>query len=306
MVSLLVMKILVTGSDGFIGGHVVRRLKDAGHEVVPFDIRSGGDMLDRDAIDKAVADGIEVVYHIAAQADLTKVKSFDDAYICTELNVTGTHNVAYACAKHKAWLVYASTCCVYGNQEQHPETEDTTLPNPAELYAATKLAGEDVIKGYGLNFSMPWTILRFATIYGPGMREALATHVFFDQAYRGADITVHGTGEQDRTLTFIDDLVDGIVRTHEHPESQGHVINLTASEPISANKMAEDIKRIVGSPSKIVHITDRPRQTFHEDFSVEKAKTLLGGWFAKTAWEDGLKKTAEWLEKDKGYKKSWQ
>lgn len=296
------MKILVTGSSGFIGAHVVNRLKAEGHEVVPFDLALGNDMLDREQVEKAVSGGIDIVYHIAAQADLTKIKSFEDAHMATRLNVEGTHNFAYACAKHKVWLVYASTCCVYGNQEKHPETEDGTLPNPSELYAFTKLAGEEVIRGYGTNFGMPYTILRFATIYGPGMREALATHIFFDQAYRGADITVHGTGEQDRTQTLVEDLVDGVVAVATHPQSKGHIINLTAEQSISANKMAEDIKRIVGSPSNIVHITDRPNQTYHEHFSTDKARELLD-WTAKTPWEEGLKKTAAWLEEVKGYKK---
>lgn len=297
------MKILVTGSSGFIGNTVMERLKAEGHEVVPFDILLGNDMLDYEQVEKAVADGIEVVYHIAAQADLTKIKTVEDARTATLLNVEGAHNFAAACAKHNAWIIYASTCCVYGNQETHPEHEDATLPKPSELYAATKLAGEEIIQGYGANFGLKYTILRFATIYGPGMREALAVHVFFKQAYDGENITVHGTGEQDRTQTYIDDLVDGIVAAAKHPESQGHVINLSAEKAVSALKMAEDIKKVVGSSSEIVFITDRPNQTYHEDFSTEKAKSLLGGWTAKTPWEEGLKKTAAWLEETKGYKK---
>lgn len=293
------MKIVVTGSNGFIGAHVVRLFEAVGHDVIPFDIRSGKDMLDRAQVERAV-EGTDLVYHIAAQADLTKIKQFEDAYDATRLNVEGTHNFAYACAKHNVWLVYASTCCVYGNQETHPEYEDSTLPNPSELYAATKLAGEEVIKGYGANFGLPYTILRFATIYGPGMREALATHIFFDQAYRGADITVHGSGEQDRTQTYVEDLAEGIVAVAAHPEAKGQVINLTADESISANKMAGDIKRITRSPSNIVHVTDRPNQTYHELFSTEKAKQLLG-WTARTSWEAGLQKTARWLEETKGY-----
>lgn len=92
---------------------------------------------------------------------------------------------------------------MYGNQKNHPETEDYTLPNPSDLYACSKYAGEWIVKGYGQNFGMPWTILRFATIYGPGMRRALGLHIFFRQAMAGDPITVHGDGEQDRTLTSI-------------------------------------------------------------------------------------------------------
>jgi len=290
------MKILVTGSTGFIGTKLTERLRSLGHEVTGYDLSLGFDLLDLESLDGFVKN-TDIVYHIAAQADLTQLTNVDKAKDCIAQNVMATDNVAYLCAKYNKWLIYASTVCVYGNQENHPETEDTTLPNPSELYACSKYAGEWIIKGYSKNFGNPYTILRFATIYGPGMRPALGIHIFLSQALKGEDITVHGDGLQDRTQTYIDDLIDGCVAVLDTTSMpKGQVFNLTNSESISAKKMAEDIKEVTGSQSSIVYLPQRDNQTFHEDFDVTKAKELLG-WKAKTPFIEGLTKTMEWLKK---------
>lgn len=289
-------KILLTGDQGFIASKVKQRLLELGHDVYGYDIVSGYDLLNLTQLEQAIKK-VDIVYHIAAQADLTQMsRSVEDGRRGTLINVEGTHNVAYLSAKHKKWVIYASTVCVYGNVAEHPEKEDSTLPNPSELYSCSKYAGEWLVRGYGLNYGMPWTSLRFATIYGEGMRKALGLHIFFRQAIAGEPITVHGDGEQVRTLTFIDDLVDGIVAPLSHPDTaKGQVFNLSATEPISARKMAEDVKHLTGSASDIVFIGQRPNQTFHEDFDVSKAEKLLG-WKAKTPWAEGLKQTYEWIK----------
>ncbi len=291
-------RILVTGSSGFIASKLVNKLREEGHDVIPFEITDGCDILNLEQLEQAVKK-VDIVYHIAAQADLTQMSgSVSAGYAGTRLNVEGTHNVAYACATHKKWLIYASTVCVYGNVE-HPEggaDVDTTLPNPSELYACSKYAGEWIVKGYGLNYGMPYTILRFATIYGEGMRPALGLHIFFRQAIAGEPITVHGDGLQDRTLTYIHDLVDGIIAPLNHPDTaKGEIFNLTAKAAVSAQQMAEDVKTIVGSDSEIVHIEQRENQTIHEDFDVEKTKKLIG-WEAQTPWMQGLAETYEWMK----------
>lgn len=288
-------RILLTGEKGFIARKVHAKLLALGHEVKGFDIQDGFDLLDLEQVEKAVQE-VDIVYHLAAQADLTKMTSLDDGRSGTLTNVDGTHNIAYACAKHKKWLVYASTCCVYGNVLEHPEREDTTLPNPSELYACTKYAGEWIVRGYGYNYGMPWTILRFATIYGEGMRETLGVYVFFKQALTGKPITVHGDGKQDRTLTYVDDLVEGVVAPMEHPEkAQGQIFNITTMERISAIQMAEDIKKLTQTSSEITFIPQRNNQTLHEDVDASKAKRLLG-WEAQTPWQEGLRRTHEWMK----------
>lgn len=289
------MKILITGDKGFIATKLKEALIVQGHEVVGYDVVDGLDLLNRDMLESYI-EKVDVVYHIAAEADLTRMQSLDAGYAGVMANVQATHNVAYLCSKYDKWLIYASTVCVYGNQEVHPETEDTTLPNPSELYACSKYAAEWIIKGYTKNFGNPYTILRFATIYGEGMRPALGMHIFISQALNGEPITVHGDGLQDRTLTYIHDLVEGIIAPLNHPEgARNQIFNLTAPQPISALKVAEDVKKAIPeSPSEITHIEQRDNQTFHEDFSVMKAKELLG-WEARTSWEEGLMRTISWL-----------
>lgn len=298
------MKVLVTGSSGFVGKMLVNELEGRGHIVVPFDILTGQDILNEKQVEKAVKD-VDAVFHIAAQADLTKITDLKTGKICNDLNVLGTYNFAHACAIHKKWLIYASTCCVYGNSHDPNllEDEDHSVPTPNELYASSKLAGEHLIMGYGNSFDLPYTILRYGTIYGPGMRDALAVCVFLDQAHQGKDITIHGTGKQERTQTYVGDIVEGTVLTLEHPESKGHIINITGHERISVIGMAKDILAITGSSSKIVHLPDRKRQTLYEHFSTQKAEELLG-WRPKTLWEEGLRLTNDWLKEVRGYKKT--
>lgn len=288
-------KILVTGDQGFIASKLVIRLKELGYEVIGYDLAQGKDLLDLATLEETIKQ-VDVVYHIAAQADLTKMVDLNGAYKGVVANVYATNNVAFLCAKYNKWLIYASTMCVYGNLEKLPALEDETLPNPSEIYSCSKYAGEWIIKGYSKNFGNPFTILRFATIYGDGMREALATHIFFRQAMRGEPITVHGDGSQTRTLTYIYDLIEGIVAPLSHEkEAYNQVFHLSTEEKISAKKMAEDIKALTNTSSPIVFVEQRKNQTLHEDFDVSKTAQLIR-WKAATSWDDGLKKTYEYMK----------
>ena len=289
------MKILVTGGKGFIGGKLVTQLRSLGHEVASYDIVDGQDLFDLEALEAAIV-GVEAVYHIAAEADLTRMMDLDGGKRGVLANVGQTDNVAYLCAKHGVWLLFASTICVYGDVEVHPVTEDATLPNPSEIYAASKYAAEWVIRGYGKSFNLKYTILRFATVYGPTMRAALGVYVFFKQALKSEPITVHGTGEQVRTLTYIDDLVEGIVAPLAHrAAAEGQIFNITSAEMISAVGMATQIKEITGSSSAITFVPQRKNNTIHEEVDVSKTKRLLG-WEAKTTFKEGLEKTLPWMK----------
>lgn len=286
------MKILLTGDKGFIATKLKARLAE--HEVIGYDIVDGHDLLNLETLEEAIK-YIDTVFHIAAQADLTKLNTPEAGLAATKANVEATTNVAYLCAKYNKRLIYASTVCVYGNQEGNIEREDTTLPNPSELYAQTKYAAESIIKGFSQNFGNPYTILRFATIYGEGMRKALGVSIFFHQAIAGEPITVHGDGIQSRTQTYVGDLVDGIVAAFNHPEeARNQTFNLTSPKAVSALQMAKDIKELTGSSSEITFIPQRANQTMHESFDTSKAYSLIG-WEAKTPWLEGLKKTYIWI-----------
>lgn len=288
------MKILVTGGKGAIGTRLMERLAAMGHEPVSYDIVDGQDLFDMPALEAAIAE-CDAVYHLAAEANLNHMRDLDGAHRGSILNVGATENVAYLCAKHRKWMLYVSTMCVYGDTLTHPEHEDTTLPNPSEIYAATKYAGEWLVVGYGKSLNLAYTILRIATPYGKGTRDAMAVHVFFKQALKGEPITVYGDGTQERTMTHLDDVIDGMVAPLTHAwESQRQIFNITTAERTSVLQMATKIKALTGSRSEIVFLPKRPYDTMVEHADVSKAKRLLQ-WEAKISFDEGLRKTLEWM-----------
>jgi len=287
------MNILLTGSSGFIGTAIKLKLKRAGYNVLEYDRKLGRDVLNLEDLEQHIQ-SCNFVLHIAAQANMYAMEDIDGAYKGTDFNIQGTHNVAFLCAKHKIKLIYASTICAYGNIKEQA-TEDAKV-NPSELYACTKYAGEIIIQGYALNFNLEYIILRFATTYGPGMRSALGVHVFFTQALQDKDITIHGDGKQARTLTHVDDIATGCALAIKHfDNARNEIINLSQHEKVSAIQMAEDIKKITGSNSKIVFVDQRHNQTFDENVCNQKAWKLLN-WLPKYNWQDGLQHTYNWFK----------
>jgi nucleoside-diphosphate-sugar epimerase len=288
------MKILVTGGKGAIGTRLVKKLTNMSHEACSYDIVDGQDLFDIPALETAV-ETIDVVYHAAAEANLNYMRTLDGARGGMSRNVSATDNVAYVCAKHHKWLLFISTTSVYGDVAEQPEREDATLPNPAEIYAASKYAAEWVIRGYGRSFDLPYTILRIATVYGPGCRPELGVHIFFRQALNGEPITVHGDGSQVRTLTYIDDSVEGMVAPLGHRnEALGQIFNIAGTEQISAVAMARQIKELTASRSEIVFVPQRQHNMKTEAADVSKAKRLLQ-WQAHTSFSEGLRPTLAWL-----------
>lgn len=282
------MKILCTGSAGFICGRLISRLIEQCHEVTGFDVAYGLDILNLSQVRSAV-EKQDAVFHLAAVADLNWMRvHYQEAM---DVNIRGTMNLAIACREVGARLFFASTCCVYGWQTDHPTTENH-LPHPNELYAASKYAGEQIIVGLSKTHGLQYNLMRFATIYGPGTRPALGTHIFMGQALRGEPITVHGDGEQTRTLTYVEDLIDGMMALL-HSGKLNDVWNLSAEREISANEMASTIRRVCQSDSPIVHIGQRPGQTFRESISAEKMRRECA-WEAKTPWDTGIRQMLEW------------
>jgi len=289
------MKILVTGGKGALGARLMEKLRALGHEPISYDIADGQDLFEIKALEEAVK-GVDVVYHLAAEANLNTMRDIEGAHRGSVLNMLGTENVAYVCAKHHIWLIYVSTLCVYGDTIEHPEREDTTLPNPSEIYAASKYAGEWAVVGYGKSLDLPYTILRIATPYGKGTRLAMAVHVFFQQALKGEPITILGDGTNERTMTYIDDVIDGSVAPLSKKEiAQGQVFNISTAERVTVQQMAEGVKAVTGSSSEITFLPKRPHDTLKEDIDVSKAKRLLG-WEAKTSFAEGLKLTLPWIK----------
>lgn len=284
------LKILVTGGDGFLGKHLMSALRSRGHNVSSYDILNGKDILDSKQLDRVVK-GKDIVFHLAAVADLNHARA--NPRLAVNLNIVGTANVVEACTKHKAVLNYISTCCVYGNQDVHPISE-SNHPKPTELYAHTKLAGEQVILGYAAHFGLKYNILRVATFYGSEMRGALVQAVFLRKALKNEPILIHGTGKQTRTYTHVTDIVDGLVRVVEKGIIN-QIVNITSEEETSVLDLAKLAISITDSKSKLQFVKDREGQIYKEHHDTAKARKILG-WEAKVALADGIRDLHTWIK----------
>ena len=282
-------RILVTGHRGFIGTHLVDKLSRLGYQVSGFDLKDGQDIRNPEQIKQAIKD-IDVVFHLAATADVNEARINPSEVV--KNNVFGTWNTVVGCRLFGAKLYFASTAGVYGKQDVHP-VKETARTNPSEVYAATKVAGEDLIKGAHGAFGLEYAVMRFATVYGPGVKPSLASHIFLGQAMRGEPITVHGNGMQTRNLTCVEDIVNGVVALYESGK-MNDTWNITTEEQVSALKMAVDIKRVTGSRSEITHIEQRTGQTFREELSAQKMREEIG-WRAKVKWDNGLEEMRKWF-----------
>ena len=286
------MNILVTGSEGFIGKRLSHRLKEIGHKVYGFDKANGRNLLKIKSIRSDILNKkIDLVYHLAAEADLNKARK--RPFNCINLNIVSTINISQVCWENNIPLIYISTDCVYGNQKTFPSNEDVTKENPAEIYALTKLAGEMAVKSYG-DVGLKWIIARIPTTYGEGMREALAVYVFLDQALKGNPLTIHGDGKQTRELSYIDDTVNGLVSLIKAPVNE--IYNISSGEELSVLEMVRNIKAITKSKSKIVFVGDRKGQVFKEVINIDKIRSATG-WKPKVSFNKGLSKSLKWMRK---------
>ncbi|PLK49144.1 NAD-dependent epimerase [Uliginosibacterium sp. TH139] len=235
------MKVLVTGAAGFIGMHTSLELLKRGDEVVGIDnlndyydpqlkhdrlaqltpwpnfrfIRL--DIADREALAKLFADEkFERVVHLAAQAGVRY--SLQNPHAYADSNLVGFVNILEGC-RHNAvqHLVYASSSSVYGGNEKTPFSEQDAVDHPVSLYAATKKANELMAHTYSHLYNLPTTGLRFFTVYGPWGRPDMAPWLFTSAILEGRPIKVFNHGKMLRDFTYIDDIVQGVVRTLDRP-----------------------------------------------------------------------------------------
>src|SRR5438132_12155292 len=217
------MRVLVTGGSGFIGSHVVDKLRLRGHEPVIYDLRPSpwhnqgpaypvdtvlGSIADREALERALH-SCDAVAHLAAVADVNDVHAEpEDA---ERVNARGTVAVLEAARRAGVKrIVYASTIWVYSDCEGEAVDEETLLPAPSHLYTSTKLAGELYCKAYQELYGIDYTILRFGIPYGPRAREAAVIPAFVGKALQGQALTIAGDGAQSRRFVYVEDLADGV------------------------------------------------------------------------------------------------
>ena len=231
------MKVLVTGTAGFIGSHVAQRLLERGDEVVGLDNLNDYydvtlkkarlarfadmpgythihvDLADRAAMEKAFAEHKpQRVIHLAAQAGVRYAA--ENPHVYTSSNVIGFLHVLEGCRHHGVeHLVFASTSSVYGANTAMPFSEHKSAEHPLTLYAATKKANEQMAHSYAHLYGIPSTGLRFFTVYGPWGRPDMALFLFTRAILAGEPIRVFNHGKHKRSFTYVDDIVEGVIRT---------------------------------------------------------------------------------------------
>ncbi len=240
--------VLVTGAAGFIGANLVKRLLDefAGVKVIGIDsitdyydvrlkeerlaeISNYGDrfvfikdnIANKQAIDSLFVEyKPQVVVNLAAQAGVRYSITNPDAYI--ESNLIGFYNILEACRHHEVeHLVYASSSSVYGSNKKVPYSTDDKVDNPVSLYAATKKSNELMAHAYSKLYNIPSTGLRFFTVYGPCGRPDMAYFGFTNKLLKGEKIQIFNYGNCKRDFTYVDDIVEGVVRIMQHaPEKE--------------------------------------------------------------------------------------
>ena len=292
-------KVLVTGAAGFIGFHLSKRLLDSGIDVVGLDnlnpyysVKLKEDRLARieghprftftrvDLADRAemerlfAANRFDVVVNLAAQAGVRYSLQNPHAYI--DANIVGFTNILEGCRHHGVkHLVFASSSSVYGANTKMPFSVHHNVDHPVSLYAATKKANELMAHTYSHLYGLACTGLRFFTVYGPWGRPDMALFLFTDAILKGRPIQVFNHGRMQRDFTYIDDIVEGVVRVMgrlpaPHPSWSGDrpdpgtsyapykIYNIGNNQPVELNHFIETIEEVLGRRAQKDYLDMQP------------------------------------------------
>jgi len=301
---------LVTGAAGFIGSHLVEALVNRNERVIAFDNFSSGrrenlkpflgrktftfvegDVRDAQLCHDAAA-GVDFVLHQAAQCSVPA--SITDPMATHDTNVTGFLNVLLAARQSGAKrLVYASSCAVYGDSKQLPNTE----PNSGKFlspYAASKFIDEL----YAPMFNLETIGLRYFNVYGPRQNPkggyAAVIPSWIDSLMRGAKVTIFGDGETTRDFVFVQDVVQAnlLAASVETPEAIGQVYNVASGTSTSLNSLYKALRESVDTGSEPGYSAFRPGDIRHSSADISKARRLLG-FKPSVGLEEGLKRTID-------------
>mgnify|MGYP003542097529 FL=1 len=330
------MKYLVTGAAGFIGSQVAQTLALQGHLVVGIDNLNDYydpalkharleristeltaqncqdnfqfvrlDIADREAVAQLFAnEKFERVIHLAAQAGVRY--SIDNPMAYVNSNLVGMMTILEGCRHHKVQhLVYASSSSVYGNQEKVPFSETDAVDTPISLYAATKKANELMAHTYSHLYQLPTTGLRFFTVYGPWGRPDMAPWKFTKAILAGQAIDVYNHGKLMRDFTYIDDIVEGIIRIQDKvPGSADYptqlatnpfyaLYNIGNNQPVALEDFIAAIEQAAGVTAQKNYLPMQAGDVYQTYADMERLKNAVD-FKPSVALTDGMKKFVDW------------
>ena len=317
-------KILVTGAGGFIGSHLTEKLVSLGYDAkafIHYNSRNSwgwldsskykehieiisGDIRDADIIRYAMRD-VKIVFHLAALIGIPYSYYSPEAYLDT--NIKGTLNVLQAARDFSLKkVIITSTSEIYGTAQSVPIAENHPI-NPQSPYAATKSAADGLSLSFYRAFNLPVIIVRPFNTYGPRQSARAVIPTIISQILGGSKKIMLGALSPTRDLTYVEDTVDGFIRSSECSESVGEIINLGNNSEISIGDLAKTIAKYLGQDIKIESEQERKRPAKSEVERLladnTKAKQILN-WVPKYTLEKGLKKTIEWFKKNKNIYKA--
>ena len=317
------MSVLVTGAAGFIGYHLSRRLLSEGNSVTGLDNLNDyydpelkkarlkeleqmegfryirGDLTDSALIGSVFQENCpEIVVHLAAQAGVRYSIEHPESYI--ESNLVGFFRILEACRHNPVrHLVYASSSSVYGNQEKTPFSVDDRADRPVSLYAATKRSGEMMGYCYSHLYGIPMTGLRFFTVYGPWGRPDMAYFSFTRKILAGETLRVFNYGDQYRDFTYVDDIVEGIMRLLDDPPAadgadvRHRIYNIGNNHPEKLLRFIEILEETVGKKAEKEFLPAQPGDVFQTYADIGPLERDYG-FRPETTLEEGLKRFYAW------------
>ena len=321
-------RILVTGAAGFIGAHLVRRLVADGFEVVGVDNLNNYydprlkdarlrklcigprfwflplDLADRSKTESVFQQGdFEAVIHLAAQAGVRHSMTHPEEYVAS--NLVGFVNVLEGVRACKCrHFIFASSSSVYGSASSMPFSEDACTDLPVSLYAATKKSNEVLAHAYSHLFQIPTTALRFFTVYGPWGRPDMAIFKFVDAVLNGRPIELYNFGRLRRDFTFVDDIIESIVRVlplPPQPEAEGgqhslapmRLCNIGNHRPVELLHLVRTIEVCLGRSAIIRLLPMQPGDVYQTQANVDRLRALTG-YTPLVSIEEGIERFVDW------------
>jgi UDP-glucuronate 4-epimerase len=307
------VRALVTGIAGFVGSHLGEALLARGDTVVGIDcfvpyydestkranLRAILDAPNATFVDadlrtadlNALLDGVDVVFHQAAQAGVRH--SWADGFAdYVGHNIVATQRLLEAARPTRCRVVYASSSSVYGNQARYPVAE-TDLPRPFSPYGVTKLAAEHLCSLYADNWGVPTVALRYFTVFGPRQRPDVAIYRLCDAALFGTTFPRYGDGSQMREFTYVDDIVAGNLAAADADVEPGTYVNLSGGAEITINELIATVEELSGGHVNVQNCPAQPGDARRNGGVIDRARELLG-WEPRVSLRDGLSHQLAW------------